>query len=84
MTLAGVVEHHINTCGSRPIKQHVRREPSQLTEEADQTIDDMLARDFIKPSNSAWSSPIVILNEEISLNALKLANQKLHIPRKIT
>lgn len=60
----GVVKHHINTGNSRPIKQHPRRIPPHLTEEADKTIDDMLARDVIKLSNSPWSSPIVMVKKK--------------------
>lgn len=59
----GVVNVNINSGDSRPIEQHPRRVPAHLTEKAD-IINDMLARDVIKPPNSPWSSHIFTIKKK--------------------
>ena len=56
-----VLSHSINTGNSPPIKQRLRRLPYAHREEADKQIKDMLAQGVIEPSESPWSSPIVLV-----------------------
>ena len=58
------VEHSIDTGESRPIKQRPYRIPVHLHHVVDQQVEEMLARGLIRPSNSPWSSPIVLAPEK--------------------
>ncbi|XP_062568864.1 uncharacterized protein LOC134230979 [Saccostrea cucullata] len=60
----GKVKHQIDTGDSRPIKQRPRRVPAHLTDEVYKNIDDMLEKGVIQPSNSPWSSPIVLVRKK--------------------
>ena len=53
-----ITTHQINTGTSPPIKQAPRRLPYAHRDEAKRQIDDMLEQGVIRPSTSAWSSPI--------------------------
>jgi hypothetical protein len=46
------------------MKQLSRRIPAHLTEEVNKNIDDMLAKDVIRPSNSPFSSLIVFVKKK--------------------
>ena len=64
MGFTDTVEHQINTDGSRPIKQRMRRLPQTMAEEADRQIDDMLKRGVIEKSNSPWASGVVLVKKK--------------------
>ena len=53
-------EHYIDTGDNRPSKQRPYRIPVHLSSVVDEQVKDMLARGLIRPSNSPWSSPIVL------------------------
>ena len=53
-------EHYIDTGDNRPSKQRPYRIPVHLRSVVDEQVKDMLARGLIRPSNSPWSSPIVL------------------------
>ena len=53
-------EHWINTGDSRPVKQKPYRIPVHLNKVVNKQVNDMLERSLICPSNSLWSSPIVL------------------------
>jgi hypothetical protein len=56
------VQHRINTGNHSPIRQHPRRiSPADRTW-LRQELDSMLEANIIRPSSSAWASPIVIVN----------------------
>ena len=59
-----VVEHPIPTGSSTPIKQLPKRVPHALRREVDEQIDGMLKDDVIRPSNSPWSSPVVLVRKK--------------------
>lgn len=59
-----VVTHSIDTGDSPPIKQRPRRLPYAHREEADRQIKDMLAQGVIEPSDSPWSSSIVLVKRK--------------------
>lgn len=57
-------EHYIDTRDSRPVKQRPYRIPVHLhavvNKQVNKQVNDMLERGLIRPSNSPWSSPIVL------------------------
>ena len=55
-----IVQHQIH----RAIKQRVRRYPSARREEERQLVEDMLVIGIIQESNSAWSSPTVLVKKK--------------------
>ena len=59
-----LVEHHINTGDARPLKQRPRREPLGLQDVVKMELKDMLDRDVIEPSESAWASPVVLVKKK--------------------
>lgn len=58
------VTHKINTGHAAPIKQAPRRLPYVHREEAKRQIDEMLDQGVIRPSTSAWSSPVILIKKK--------------------
>ena len=58
------VEHKIETGGATPIKQLPRRLPNSLRSVVEEQVEEMLENNIIKPSNSPWSSPIVLVRKK--------------------
>ena len=58
------VQHRINTGNSHPIRQPLRRIPPAKWEEVRQLLKEMLDQDVIKPTNSPWASPVVIVKKK--------------------
>ena len=59
-----LTEHRIETEGAEPIKQYARRIPHLLRAKVNELVNDMLQREVITPSNSPWSSPIVLVRKK--------------------
>ncbi|KAG5885095.1 hypothetical protein JTB14_003969 [Gonioctena quinquepunctata] len=59
-----VVQHKIDTGGARPIRQSARRLPLAKKEEADKIVSDMGKEGVIEPSDSPWSSPVVLVKKK--------------------
>ena len=59
-----LTQHRINTGDSPPIRQPARRLPPAKQAEADAAVRDMLQRGVIEPSNSPWSSPVVLVRKK--------------------
>ena len=59
-----IVQHQIHTGDQPAIKQRVRRYPVARREEERQLVEDMLAIGIIQESNSAWSSPTVLVKKK--------------------
>ena len=55
------VQHKINTGTNQPIRESVRRVPQTRRQEPKKLTDDILAQDVIQPSNSPWTSPVVLV-----------------------
>jgi len=55
-----LMEHTIDTRSATPIKQAPRRLPPFKRDEVDKQVDDLLTQGRIEPSNSPWSSPVVL------------------------
>ena len=58
------IKHRIDTGDTPPIKLRPRRIPIHLREEARRQTQEMLDRDIIKPSDSPWSSPVVLVKKK--------------------
>lgn len=56
-----LLQHKIDTGDSAPIASAPRRIPTALEEKVDKLVDELLAHDIIRPSESPWNSPIVIV-----------------------
>ena len=59
-----VTEHVVDTGDSRPIKQLPRRLPQALKPVVDKQVNEMLEAGVIRPSNSPWASPIVLVRKK--------------------
>ena len=60
----GECQHQIHTGDQPAIKQQVRRYPAARREEERQLVEDMQAIGIIQESNSAWSSPTVLVKKK--------------------
>ena len=61
--LTTVLSHEINTGDNRPVKESLRRHPQAYLSHIDKFVEDLLRRDLIEPSHSAWSSNVVIVRK---------------------
>ena len=61
-----IVKHKINTGDAVAIRQQFRRLPEAQCREASKQIKDMLEKGIIEPSQSPWSSPLVLLKRKDS------------------
>ena len=68
---------------SPPIRQHPQRIPTALRKETQQLLQDMLHKDTIRPSQSPWASPIVLVRKKNGALRFYIDYHKLnHITRK--
>ena len=58
------VYHRIHTNNERLIKQAVRRLTPEILLEVEKHLKEMLALGQIRPSQSPWASPIVLVTEK--------------------
>jgi hypothetical protein len=56
--------HHIDTADSKPIASPPHRASASENDLIGSLIDDMLQQGIIQPSNSPWSSPMVIVTKK--------------------
>lgn len=56
-----LIEHKIDTGDAKPISQPMYRVPFSQRQVITEHIDKMLANNIIRPSNSPWASPIVLV-----------------------
>ena len=61
LTRTGLVKHAINTGNQYPIRQQPRRTLLHLQDKVKKQVTGMLEQGVIEPSNSPWSSPIVLV-----------------------
>ena len=59
-----VVELDIDTGDSRPIRQPPRRKPPHTRQVEEEHVADMLENGIISPSDSPWSSPVVLVKKK--------------------
>ncbi|MBJ4413840.1 hypothetical protein JGE26_25215, partial [Salmonella enterica subsp. enterica serovar London] len=58
------IEHAINVGSTRPIKQRYYPVSDKTLEEMQRQTREMLEQGIIEPSNSGWSSPVVMVRKE--------------------
>ena len=58
-----LIEHTIDTGDATPIKIPPRRIPISKLKQAEQEMAEMADRQIIEPSDSAWCSPVVLINK---------------------
>ena len=58
-----LVEHSINTGTNSPIKQYARRMPHSLRGQVNKLLADMEMRGIVQPTQSPWSSPVVVVTK---------------------
>ena len=58
-----VVKHRIDTAGSAPMRQPLRRTPLGFEQEEEKYLREMIDKGVIKPSSSAWSSNVVLVRK---------------------
>ena len=56
-----LVEYHIDTGSSRPIRQPLRRQPLKHLDAIDENVSSMLEHGIIEPAASPWASNVVIV-----------------------
>lgn len=61
--LSHLMEHEINTGDHKPIKQQPRRLPPHRRPVVEKQLDSLLSQGRIAPSNSPWSSPVVLVRK---------------------
>ena len=61
------IRHKIETGDNPPVRKNLYRLPHALKPVVDEQIRDMLKKKIIRPSNSPWSSPVVIVNKRCLL-----------------
>ena len=59
-----VIEHKIDTSGAAPIRQPLRRTPHGFEHEEEKYLKDQLETGIIRPSKSAWASPVVLVRKK--------------------
>jgi len=59
-----LVKHTIDVAGKLPIKQRARRVPLGKKKVCDDEIDRLESAGIIEPSNSPWSSPVVLVTKK--------------------
>ncbi len=59
-----LVKHSIETGDARPIKQRPRRAPREQQEEIDRQVKVLLDDGLIEPTQSPWSTPVVLVKKK--------------------
>lgn len=59
-----LIQHEIRLLSTEPIKQRYRPQNPRMQEIIDSEVDRMLKEEIIEPSNSPWSSPVVIVRKK--------------------
>ena len=73
-----LLEHTINTGSATPVKQAPRRFPPFKRDEVDRQLSELLTQGRIEPSNSPWSSPIVLAKKHDGSYRLCIDYRKLN------
>ena len=59
-----ILKHRIDTAEAAPVRQPMRRTPQAFEGEEEKYLKEQLETGVIQPSNSAWSSPIVMVRKK--------------------
>jgi hypothetical protein len=69
-----LLEHKIELTSTEIVRSKAYKLPYQLKDKVDKQIDDLLANGFIEPSQSAYSSPIVVVKKKGTEDILLCVN----------
>ncbi|CAG2246096.1 unnamed protein product [Mytilus edulis] len=56
-----VLKHRIDTAHAAPVRQPLRRTPQAFEKEEEKYLRDQIETGVVRPSSSAWSSPVVLV-----------------------
>ena len=73
-----LTEHQIRTTTEKPICQRPYRIPEAKQESVKEALNEMLEQGHIQPSNSPWSSPVVLVNKPDGLIRMCIDYRKLN------
>ena len=73
-----LVKHKIDTGTARPIRQPFRRLPLGQREEVERQVQGLLEKGAIQPSDSPWSSPVVLVAKKDGSKRLCIDYRKLN------
>lgn len=73
-----LLQHNINTCDTIPVKQRYYAVSPAVQTLMDVEVDRMLQLGVIEPSQSPWSSPMVLIRKESGKNRLCLDSRALN------
>ena len=59
-----ILKHRIDTAEAAPVRQPMRRTAQAFESEEEKYLKEQLDAGVIQPSNSAWSSPIVMIRKK--------------------
>jgi hypothetical protein len=72
------VKHGIDTGGAAPIRQPLRRSSPTQRAEVERQVEELLAKGLIQPSDSPWSSPVVLVDKKDGSKRLCLDYRRLN------
>ena len=78
-----VCQHDINTGDHPPIRQLPRHVPITLRGKIDEMVDEMLDKGVIRPSQSPWASPVVLVTKKDGSLRLFVDYRKLNTVTKM-
>ncbi|VDH94525.1 Hypothetical predicted protein [Mytilus galloprovincialis] len=58
-----VLKHRIDTAHAAPVRQPLRRTPQAFEKEEEKYLRDQIETGVVRPSSSAWSSPVVLVHK---------------------
>ncbi len=73
-----LVKHRIETKGTPPIRQPLRRSSPEKRLEIERQVTELLDKRLIEPSDSPWSSPVVLVSKKDGSKRLCLDYRKLN------
>ncbi|CAG2243770.1 Transposon Ty3-G Gag-Pol polyprotein,Transposon Ty3-I Gag-Pol polyprotein [Mytilus edulis] len=59
-----VLKHRIDTAHAAPVRQPLRRTPQAFEKEEEKYLRDQIETGVVRPSSSAWSSPVVFVRKK--------------------
>ena len=74
----GLIRHSISTQTARPVRQSLRRSSPEQRAEVERQVKELKKRNLIRPSDSAWASPVVLVGKKDGSKRLCLDYRKLN------
>ena len=72
MSATNILQHQISTTDDRPINTRQYRFPQIHKEEINRQVEELLERGIVKPSQSPYSTPIVLKKEDTKGNKWRM------------